>query len=227
MLVSSVKGPYFFVLHTIKNAQRWTTWKCLILQLFPGPPNLLLHRWGLGLTRTWLPFWLKKNKMLDPIYCSFGGQGVQELQVYRLTTQTLRKRNSHEEGDSGSTQDLFDSDEQGTAPCTACTWFLTIGLLQPRDGPGELPVHQDFAMHFEIIHTGGPRSPWHDKDGGWGGGICGSSVVFPTRKLCWLREEKISSYNSDVTALQEKVLLTDEGFHRRCSPFRGTGVLGT
>ena len=56
---------------------------------------------------------------------------MQELQVYRLTTQTLRsRRNSHEEIDSRSTQDLFDSDEQGTALCTACTWFLIILHMQ-------------------------------------------------------------------------------------------------
>ena len=45
--------------------------------------------------------------------------GKQELQVYRLATQTLRRRNSHKEVDSGSTQYLFDSDQQRTAPCTA------------------------------------------------------------------------------------------------------------
>ena len=64
---------------------------------------------------------------------------MQELQFYRLTTQTLRKRNSHKEGDSGSTQELFDSDQQRTAPCTACAWFLTNRAASAARGTGRPP----------------------------------------------------------------------------------------
>ena len=72
----------------------------------------------------------------------------------------LLERNSHEEGDSRSTEDLFDRDQQRTAPCIACRErFLITEPLQRRDGPAAFFVHRDFAMHFKIVHTGRPRSP--------------------------------------------------------------------
>ena len=73
-------------------------------------------------------------------------------------------RNRHEQGDSGSTQVLFDSIQhwqQRTAPCTACTWFLITGPLELRDGPGAGPVHRDCAVRFKIVQTKRPRSPFH------------------------------------------------------------------
>ena len=37
--------------------------------------------------------------------------------------------------------------------------ILITRPLQPRDGPGESPLHRDFAMRFKVVHTGRPRSP--------------------------------------------------------------------
>ena len=48
---------FFFCLHT--RLDDCTTLK--MHELFPGPPNLLLHHRGLGLRETWLS--LKKSKM--------------------------------------------------------------------------------------------------------------------------------------------------------------------
>ena len=42
-----------------------------------------------------------------------GCAGTSSLQTYH--SNSYKKKNSHEEGDSGSTQDLFDSDQQRTA----------------------------------------------------------------------------------------------------------------
>ena len=116
-----LKGPHFFGLRTRKNTQRWPC-----VGLFPGPSNLLLHRWGLGL-RKMVTFFAKEKQNARSYALAWRPEcaGTSSLQTYHSNSYfSLRKRNRHEEGYSGSDdgplkQDLFDSDQQRT-PCTAC-----------------------------------------------------------------------------------------------------------
>ena len=60
LFVRNVKGLISYFPHDSKKITQH--WACM--RFFLRSPNLLLHRWGPGLRRTWLPILLKKSKMI-------------------------------------------------------------------------------------------------------------------------------------------------------------------
>ena len=90
----------------------------LNMGLLPGFPNLLQQGWGLGLRRTWWPFFATKRQ--NARSCTLAGcQGVQELQAHRLTTQATRKKKQPRRRWQPVNQDLFGSHLQLTTPSIA------------------------------------------------------------------------------------------------------------